>query len=284
MDPNKLLDLAIVLLIAGLAGARVQHVLADGELDFYINLCLDPLKTEGKLLAHGQHCLEDAQCVAEEKGELCNVAAGTCHQGRDCLRALKIWYGGLAFYGGLLLAIGVGIWYVLRHKGRLDLWKTADLAGFAIPLGLVFGRVGCWFSGCCFGAVTHEGCGVQFPRNSPAWDRHLELHLLNRSAEASLPVIPTQLIQIGSNLLLFLICYAMYRKWRKFDGSVFWTFMILYAIFRFIIEFYRDDHRGTWFNDSLSTSQIMVIPGVIVSVIMLFYLRRRQARAYTESR
>jgi len=278
VDPNKLLDLSILMLITGLLGARLLHVIADGHFQDYVNLCLDPFAIEGKHLPGGAPCIEDAECLSADKGALCNLVTGTCHPGRDCLRSIKIWYGGLAFYGGLILCIPVGIWYVLRNKDRMELWKVADLAGFGVALGLIFGRIGCWFAGCCFGAVTHTNHGVVFPRFSPAWDRQLELEVITRAAEAPLPVIPTQLIHIISNALVFVISYWMFKKWRKFDGIVFWSFMILYAVSRFIIEFWRDDHRGVWLGNSISTSQFLGIPVVIVSGIMLYVLWKRDRR------
>lgn len=283
VDPNKLLDLSIVLLITGLLGARLLHVIADGHFQDYVNLCLDPFAIEGKHLPGGVACIEDAACVSADKGELCNLVTGTCHPARDCLRSIKIWYGGLAFYGGLLLCIPVGIWYILRNRDRMELWKVADLAGFGIALGLVFGRIGCWFAGCCFGGVTHGHGGVVFPKYSPAWDRHLELELITRSAEAPLPVIPTQLIHVVTNALIFLCCYWMFKKWRKFDGIVFWSFMALYAVSRFVIEFWRDDHRGVWLGESISTSQLLGIPVVIASGIMLHVLWKRGRRLQQEA-
>ena len=277
IDPNKLLDLSIVVLIAGLIGARLLHVFADGYFWDYVNLCVDPMKVKGKMLRGVVPCTADDQCVKAKIGEICNLAAGTCHQGRDCLRAIKVWYGGLAFYGGFFGAMPVGIWYILRHRNRMVLWRVADLAGFGIALGLVFGRIGCWLSGCCFGHLSHGPLGVVFPKHSPAWDRHVDLDLINRVAQTSLPVIPTQLIHVVSNFLIFVFCFVMFKRWRKFDGVVFWTFMILYAVSRFIIEYFRDDYRGVWLGGTLSTSQIIAIPAVIAAVIMLVILKRRAA-------
>ncbi len=276
VDPNKMLDLAILLLLTGLLGSRILHVIADGHFDDYVNLCLDPFKVEGRPLPRGVHCIADSECAAAEIGDLCNVTTGLCHPGRDCLRTLKIWYGGLAFYGGLLLCIPVGIWYILRNRDKLDLWKMADLAGFGIPLGLIFGRIGCWFAGCCFGEVTHSGCGVVFPKGSPAWDRHIERELIEKTAALPLPVIPTQLIQIGLNTALFVFCYWWFKKKRTFDGQVFWLFMLFYAINRFAVEFFRDDHRGVWLGDTLSTSQLLGIPVMIAAVVMLKILSGRK--------
>lgn len=278
VDPNKLLDLSIVLLLSGLVGARLLHVLADGYLDDYINLCLDPLKVKGRHLKGMVPCTADEQCATAEIGEICNLAAGTCHQARDCLRAFKVWYGGLAFYGALIVCLPIGIGYMLRHKDRLDLWKVADLAGFGIPLGLVFGRIGCWFAGCCFGATSDHECAVTFPKWSPAWERHVDLKLITKAAGSSLPVIPVQLLQVGVNLAMFLFCYWMFRRWRRFDGQVFWSWVAFYAVQRFGMEYLRDDYRGIWFGGTVSTSQLIGIPMLLAAAVMLLLLHRRSLR------
>ena len=66
------------------------------------------------------------------------------------LEAFAIWKGGLVFYGGVLAAVPVGIWYVKRHG--LPVWKTADIMAPSVAIGQVFGRLGCFFAGCCYGA------------------------------------------------------------------------------------------------------------------------------------
>jgi phosphatidylglycerol:prolipoprotein diacylglycerol transferase len=69
------------------------------------------------------------------------------HQYRgDPIGIIRIWEGGLVFYGGLILAAGVVIWYVRRNE--LGLWLVADVLAPSIALGHFFGRLGCFFSGC----------------------------------------------------------------------------------------------------------------------------------------
>ena len=162
VDPNKFLDLAIVLLISGLLGARLLHVIADGHFMDYVNLCIDPMETTGRTLRSGRECTADAQCVDARLGEFCNLARGTCHQARDCLRAVKIWYGGLAFYGGLFLSIPVGIWYMRRHRDRLVFWRVADLAGFGIALGLVLAASAAGSPGAASGGSPGTPTGWSF--------------------------------------------------------------------------------------------------------------------------
>lgn len=272
LDQKKLSDLALILLVAGIIGARGLHVIADGYWDEYVKLCTNPLETKGELLPKNRKCKEDEECVRADKDktrgwELCNKEKGTCHQGRDCLRVFKFWYGGLAYYGGLVLAILVGYWYVRRQ--RMPTWEVGDLAGFAIPLGLVFGRIGCFLAGCCYGEVCAHcspPIAFSFPQGSPAWEAHVEQGLINKNALESLPVYPTQLWEALLCLFIFMYLYFYLRFRKKFSGQLFFEFLMLYALCRFIIEFWRADPRGELFG--LSTSQLIGIPMFLYGAFM----------------
>lgn len=276
IDRNRLLDLALWLIAAGIVGSRLLHVVADGQLEDYVHLCTDPLQVKGETLPGGRKCTSDEQCrnakFADFEAELCHPTAGTCHQGRDCLRAFKFWYGGLTYYGGLGLATLVGIVYIRRH--RMPLWRIGDLAGYAIPLGLVFGRMGCFLAGCCFGEVCpYDHGGVAFPAGSPAWTHHLELGLIGKRAPESLEVWPTQLWEAGACLAIFAFTFFWMRRHRKFDGQIFFVSMMLYAVARFVIEFWRDDPRGGLLG--LATSQLLGIPLFAFGAFMYWREGRR---------
>jgi len=178
------------------------------------------------------------------------------------LQIFKIWEGGLIFYGGLLLAVGVSVWYMRWH--RLPIWKLADLFSPSIALGLFFGRMGCFFAGCCYGKETSLPWGVIF--TDP-----------NSLARLNLPLHPTQLYEAGGNLAIF-----FFLKWREkgktFDGQILWLFLFLYSVTRFFIEMLRGDPRGFLFQKFLSTSQEIGIFLALISLFMLFYLRREKRR------
>ncbi len=292
VDQNKLLDLSLIALIGGLIGARILHVIADGYWQDYVNLCVDPYAIAGKHLPHGWKCPSDYVCQLYGRGDLCNPDAGTCHPGRDCLRVVKIWYGGLAYYGGFLLSFAAGLWYIWRQK--MNVWKVTDLVGFGIPLGLIFGRLGCWFAGCCYGRPGGGVLGVHFPKGSPAWKDHVDTaaslrHLyhdwfphssfiknlaesdtITRAAEVSYAVHPTQLYSAITNAMIFLFCYWMFKKRRTYDGKVWWWFMLLYGVSRSVIEYWRDDARGVWFGNTLSTSQLISLPLIALALYMMW--------------
>jgi phosphatidylglycerol---prolipoprotein diacylglyceryl transferase len=175
---------------------------------------------------------------------------------------VRIWEGGLIFYGGLFLAAGVSIGYMRRH--RMPIWKSADLFSPLIALGLFFGRIGCFFAGCCYGKETDLPWAVVFTRP-------------NSLARLNVPLHPTQLYDAANGLAIFLLLSWMGRK-KGFEGRIFWLFLFLYSVTRFLIEMFRGDPRGSLFQDLLSTSQALGILLAILSLFMLFYLKRRQRR------
>jgi phosphatidylglycerol:prolipoprotein diacylglycerol transferase len=268
---NVILDLGILLILTGLLGARAMHVVADGHFMEYVYHCTDPYKVGGELLPGERKCRTADECVAAKKGELCDQRTGECHEGRDCLRPLKFWYGGLTFYGGLGLAALAGVIYMKRKKQPL--WEIGDLAGYAIPLGLVFGRIGCFLAGCCFGRTCAAPPGIAFPKGSPAWQMHLDSGLIQKSAAWSLPVHPTQLYEAAACLLIFLWLYFWVRPRKRFSGQLFFLFCMAYAVARFAVEFLRADDRGEILG--LSTSQFVGIPLFIYGAVM-YFLRRRK--------
>jgi phosphatidylglycerol---prolipoprotein diacylglyceryl transferase len=179
---------------------------------------------------------------------------------RNWLDAFAIWKGGLVFYGGLIGAVAIGIWYVRKHD--LPVWKTADIVAPYIALGHMFGRFGCFFAGCCYGAPCHTSVGITFS----------DTHSL---APLDVPLYPTQLFEAGGEFANFLVLLAVYR-FRKFDGQVFWLYPALYSILRFIVEFFRgDEARGVYFGGSISTSQLVSIGMFALSLFMLSRLGRK---------
>ena len=182
---------------------------------------------------------------------------------RNWLEVLAIWKGGLVFYGGLIGAVAAGMWYVRKHG--LPVWRTADIVAPYIALGHMFGRFGCFFAGCCYGAPCHSSACIVFT----------DSHSL---APLGVSLYPTQLFEAGGEFVNFLILLAVFR-FRKFDGQVFWLYPALYSVLRFIVEFFRgDEARGVYFGGAISTSQLVSIVTLCVSLFMLWRLSRRSRR------
>jgi phosphatidylglycerol:prolipoprotein diacylglycerol transferase len=279
LDVARVVDMTLAGWGAGVAGARLFHVLFDGHLQDYMHLCFDPAAL-GLPLPDGSACVSDEACAAAQSkgldiGGLCDAAKGLCVPARDCLRTLKFWTGGLVWYGGFLLATGVmALWTRRFFGGRGRALAMADMLSPSVAVGLAIGRVGCFLSGCCFGSVCPtQPPGVRFPRWSDAWDLHLKEHraeLIQQHAETgvweSLPVHPTQLYEAGGLLLILGFLWWGPRLRKRSDGQVLGWLLALYGVLRFVIEFWRADERGGWL---LSTSQWISAPLVVVGVWLI---------------
>jgi|HubBroStandDraft_1064217.scaffolds.fasta_scaffold94029_2 phosphatidylglycerol:prolipoprotein diacylglycerol transferase len=247
-DPDVIVDLGIAMLLSGVAGARLLHVLADGYFWDYVHLCTDPDKVDW--------VLTKADCASARYGGHWDAIKGVCHPIKtDCFAWAEFWAGGLTYYGGFIGA-SVGAFYLLR-RDRFPFWKAADMAGFTVPLGLAFGRMGCLLAGCCFGVRTDEPWALSFPVHSPASESQWKLHLLPSMAVQSLPVHPTQVYESAASLAISAVCMLVIHPRKRYDGQVFASFVALYAAARFILEFWRDDDRGGFAH--LSTSQLLGI-------------------------
>ena len=174
----------------------------------------------------------------------------------------KLWEGGLVFYGGFVLALMVGIWYLDRH--RLPLWKTADIWAAPLALGHAVGRLGCFAAGCCYGKPTGVPWSVTFTDPQSL-------------AILGVPLHPVQLYEAFANLLLF-IFLCLYRPYRRFEGQIFWLYVLVYSVIRFVLEFFRGDLRGFFIPSYLSTSQGFSMVFAAASLVMLLRLGRKKAQ------
>jgi phosphatidylglycerol:prolipoprotein diacylglycerol transferase len=165
------------------------------------------------------------------------------------------------FYGGLIAAIAVAFWYIHRHG--MPFWTTCDAFAPAIALGHVTGRLGCFAAGCCYGRQTDVPWAVIF--TNPAAQANVGTPL-------GIPLHPTQLYESATELLILIVLLATERRGRPFPGRTFWLYMILYAVSRYIIEFYRGDPRGIVFG--MSTSQFISLLLGPLAIAMLIWLSK----------
>jgi phosphatidylglycerol:prolipoprotein diacylglycerol transferase len=172
---------------------------------------------------------------------------------------VKIWEGGLVFYGGFIGACATTIYYLRKYK--LPVWKGADILAPAIPFGHFLGRLGCLSAGCCHGKVCHLPWAVTFTNPESL-------------APLNMPLHPTQIYESLTNLLIF-VFIINYKRYKKFDGQVFFTYVIIYAIARAILEMFRGDFRGAEVFGILSVSQAVALVLGIFAVGMLGFLWKK---------
>lgn len=168
---------------------------------------------------------------------------------------------GITFLGGLIggVATFMIIYAIFRKKLNIRLIDILSVIPCSILIGHAFGRIGCFFAGCCYGKPTNSFLGVLFPG-----------HVVK--------VHPTQLYEAAFLLILFAICSFLILKFRfKHNMSV---YLIAYGIFRFSLEFLRDDDRGqlvAGVSPSQFWSLLMVAMGIGLVFLVNYFSKKREA-------
>jgi phosphatidylglycerol:prolipoprotein diacylglycerol transferase len=185
--------------------------------------------------------------------------------------SLNTLQSGGVFSGGLIGALLMAVWYMRRH--RMPVLRTCD--GFApgLAFGHVLGRFGCFAAGCCYGKETHRFWGITF--TNP---------LAHYWSETPLgkPLEPTQLIEAAAEFFNFVLLMWLLKR-KKFDGQVFGSFMILYGIERYFIEFLRGDPgRGEAFGRLMTGTQLISI-FLVIGGGLIWWLKSGVPKAVTES-
>jgi phosphatidylglycerol:prolipoprotein diacylglycerol transferase len=164
----------------------------------------------------------------------------------------KIWEGGLVFYGGFLAGAAAVIVF-LRQRQELRLWTMADLIAPALALGHFFGRLGCFFAGCCYGVPSTLPWAVRFTHPDSLCQNPLPLH-------------PVQLYEAAGNLALFFVL-DWYNRGEHREGNTFAWYLLFYGVLRFLMEFLRMDDRGG-FIAGMSPSQLVALVMMVIAIAL----------------
>lgn len=177
---------------------------------------------------------------------------------------------GATFLGGLV--VGVLVFFIIyfiaghflfrdREKEHItNLWDLISIGAGAIASAHALGRIGCFFAGCCYGVPTESFIGVQFP------GEHFKR-------------LPVQLFESAFLFVLFGVILFLNLKKKDFRFGM-PVYMIGYGIWRYFIEFLRDDDRGEFFikifTPSQFTSVLMVIGGIAIGVFLYrkYYVKK----------
>ncbi len=203
---------------------------------------------------------------------------------------LFFWQGrlgiqGLSFHGALFGSILGVLIYAWRAKIS---WLTlADICAPSAALAYGFGRIGCFLNGCCYGAPTQLPWGIRFP-------------------ETNLPSHPTQIYStLGSWVIFGVLLWLRDRLLGRLGvtpssagratpsevegrlpgrGRLFFTYLSLYSVMRFLIEFLRRGVTGKIFLFSLTEAQWASAALFVISMVLIFYLKSRKAETTQEQR
>ncbi len=163
---------------------------------------------------------------------------------------LRIWEGGMSFHGGLL-GVALAVWVFCRVKGKTFL-QVGDFLAPMVPPGLFFGRIGNFINGELWGRTTDASWGVVF-RDPLA---------------GAVPRHPSQLYEaVLEGLVLFVVMWIFSRK-KRTQGRVAGLFLLLYACFRFAVEFVRRPD-GLVVMGWLTMGQILCLPMVAFGLWLL---------------
>lgn len=172
--------------------------------------------------------------------------------------------GGITFLGGLIGGVVsfLAVYFIMRPRLTGRVLDILSLAPCCITVAHAFGRVGCFFAGCCYGKPTDSFLGVKFPR-------------------LPVPVHPTQLYEAAFLFVLFgILSYLLLKKKFRHNMTV---YLIAYGIFRFCNEFLRNDSRGELVA-GISPSQFWSLLMIVLGVALIFPLRYFYAKRDEEKR
>ncbi len=183
------------------------------------------------------------------------------YAGKPWTEIFMIQHGGLVFYGGFIGASLATILYT-RFK-KIPLWKFADVLAPSIALGHGFGRIGCLMTGCCFGKECSAPWAIRFPVG----------HETHPVGSLALPVHPTQIYESLLNFGLYFLLAYLYRR-KKFDGQIFGTYLLSYAVVRSFVEHFRADYSPSeyFFHGLVSPGQFVSI-GIFVAGLILLCIK-----------
>lgn len=176
---------------------------------------------------------------------------------------------GFAVYGGLIGGIAGVVLFV--RASRLPVWKLADLAAPAVILAMGVGRLGCFFAGCCHGAVaptpqspigllpsSFTGGQIWLSKTAPflTTEFHGGVGRLH-----DVPLYPTQLWSVAVGLSLGTLLGWLWTR-RRFDGQIAALALLVEPPFRMTIEALRADERGYVLSWTVSEKVAAWFPGM----------------------
>jgi phosphatidylglycerol:prolipoprotein diacylglycerol transferase len=165
---------------------------------------------------------------------------------------------GWVVYGGILGGILGAYLFCRRHK--LPTLKYFDIAIASVALAQGFGRLGCFFAGCCYGVETDSAFSIVFTNSA--------------FAPNGVHLVPTQLISSALDFLLFVFLVLLYRRKKHIPGQCMAAYLICYSAGRFVLEFFRGDLiRGSV--GIVSTSQFISIFTLFAGIVLLIIVNKR---------
>ncbi|MGB0865642.1 MAG: prolipoprotein diacylglyceryl transferase [Granulosicoccaceae bacterium] len=182
---------------------------------------------------------------------------------QDPLMIVRLWEGGMSFHGGIL-GVTVAMYLFARKTGH-GFMTVADRVALVTPIGLGAGRIGNFINSELWGRTTEVPWGVVFPNGGP------------------LPRHPSQLYEFALEGVVLFLVLALFTRRSPPAGAIAALMVLLYGIFRFLVEFVRmpDEHLGFVAFGWMTRGQVLCLPMIAIGIVVLIWAYRR-ARAATE--
>ncbi|WNC12627.1 prolipoprotein diacylglyceryl transferase [Brevibacillus brevis] len=185
-------------------------------------------------------------------------------QYKTLMDVIAVWNGGLAIHGGLIGGVLAGTWYIRRHK--LPFLRLGDVMMPSVILGQAIGRWGNFIN-----QEAHGGpASAEFMAKFPAFIRD-QMYIGGQYYH------PTFLYESMWNLVVFAILMVMLYRFKKFDGQVLFSYMILYSVGRFFIEGMRTD--SLLIADTLRVAQLVSLSLIALGIILLLVFARKSKQS-----
>ena len=164
---------------------------------------------------------------------------------------------GIVFYGGMLGFLSMFL-AICRICDKSINYGVLDAVAVCIPLFHFWGRLGCFFAGCCYGIENHSSLSIVYTN-------------LVMDKITTVSRFPVQLFEAGVNMVIFFVLLIMITA-KKLKGRLIFLYLFIYSAARIILEFFRGDLlRGVW--NGISFSQAVSV-FVLLGCILQFVLQR----------
>jgi phosphatidylglycerol---prolipoprotein diacylglyceryl transferase len=178
----------------------------------------------------------------------------------------KVWEGGIVLYGSIMG--GAAAFFLYRALRPFPLRPMLDVIAPSLALGIALGRLGCFLNGCCYGAPTSLPWACQF-HDPPV------------TGPLTPPSHPTQIDASLASLVIFGLLMGVFRR-QRVTGQVLWSYLLLYAVYRFAIEFLRKGATAEVMGALLTGAQWASVTTALVAGAALIHLSRRPKETSAE--
>ena len=175
------------------------------------------------------------------------------------LSIFAVWNGGMSFHGGLIgLFIGI-ITFAKKYKVKINAIRFLDICVVVIPFALMLGRIANFINGELYGNISYTSpFAMIFPTDPEQFPRH-----------------PSQIYEaLTEGLLLLTIMLILFYKTKLINktGTLSGIFCFLYAIFRFVCEFFREPEIGNLLG--LTAGQHISIGMLVFSIVWIYFWKK----------